>query len=264
MTILVLGATGKTGRHVAAALGTAARPVSRSTAIRFDWSDKSTWDTALAGATALYLVPPAKDLDTALVEEFLTRAVAAGVRRVVHLSAHGVGAARRREDVVRASGVDWTILRPRWFNQNFTEDFLLPMVLAGEVALPVGPGAHPFIDARDIADVAVAALTGDGHAGRVYELSGAEAISFPDAVAMVAEAVGREIRLVDVPGSAVAAALLADGFSPEYADDLGEALVAIRDGRDAEPATGVRDALGRAPRRFADYVKESAASGVWG
>ncbi|CAL9583322.1 NAD(P)H azoreductase [Actinosynnema sp. ALI-1.44] len=262
-TTLVLGATGKTGRRVAAALGSAARPASRSSALRFDWSDSSTWAPALAGVSAVYLVPPANNLDSAEVEAFVPVAVAAGVRRIVLLSARGIDPADRREAAVRESTVDWTILRPAWFQQNFSEDFLFPMVRAGEVTLPMGAGGNPFIDARDIADVAVAALTSDAHAGRVYELSGPEAISFPDAVALVAEASGREVKAVDVPEEPFTGALVEAGFSPEYATVLTASLAAIRDGHDAHLSTGVQDALGREPRRFEDYVKATAASGVW-
>ncbi|MBB5958306.1 uncharacterized protein YbjT (DUF2867 family) [Saccharothrix tamanrassetensis] len=263
MTILVLGATGKTGRRVAAALGSTARPVSRSSAQRFDWSDESTWDAALEGATAVYLVPPALNMEWVEMAEFLPRAEAVGVRRIVYLSARGIGEDDRRETLIRSSTVDWTILRPTWFHQNFTEDFLLPMVLAGEVALPMGPGGHPFIDARDIADVAVAALTSDGHAGEVYELSGPEAISFPDAVAQVAEASGRTIRVTDVPEGPFAETLAGFGIAPEYGEALTGSLAAIRDGHDAFLSTGVQDVLGRAPRPFADYVKDAASSGAW-
>ncbi len=262
MTILVLGATGKTGRRVAAALGESARPVSRSTDIRFDWDDESTWDAALSGATAVYLVPPVLNLETAELAAFVSRAVAAGVTRLVYLSERGVGTGRR-EAVVRASTVDWTILRATWFQQNFSEDFLHGMVQAGEVALPAGPGGHPFIDVRDIADVAVAALTTDGHAGKVYELSGPEAISLPDAVAQIAEATGRPIRVTDVPAGPFAEALAGFGFSREYAEILTASLTAIRDGHDAALSTGVQDVLGRAPRSFADFVKAAASSGAW-
>ncbi|MFI9817928.1 NAD(P)H-binding protein [Saccharothrix variisporea] len=262
-TTLVLGATGKTGRRVAAGLGATARPVSRSSAFRFDWSDTSTWAPALEGVSAVYLVPPALNLEAAEVEAFVPAAVAAGVRRIVLLSARGIDPSDRREAAVRESTVDWTILRPTWFQQNFTEDFLHPMVLSGEVALPMGAGGHPFIDAQDIADVAVAALTSDGHAGRAYELSGPEALSFPDAVAMVAEASGREVKAVDVPEEPFTADLVEAGFSPEYAAVLTGSLAAIRDGHDAHLSTGVQEALGREPRRFEDYVKAAAASGAW-
>lgn len=262
-TTLVLGATGKTGRRVAAALGPAARPVSRSSTFRFDWSDASTWGPALEGVSAVYLVPPAYDLEAAEVEAFVPAAVAAGVRRIVLLSARGIDPADRREAAVRESTVDWTVLRPSWFQQNFTEDFLHGMVVSGEVALPMGAGGNPFIDAQDIADVAVAALTSEAHAGRVYELSGPEAVSFPDAVALVAEASGRAVRAFDAPEEPFREGLVGAGFSPEYAAVLTASLAAIRDGHDAYLSTGVQEVLGREPRRFEDYVKAAAAAGAW-
>ncbi|NUT54120.1 MAG: NAD(P)H-binding protein [Saccharothrix sp.] len=264
MTILVLGGTGKTGRRVASALdalGVANRPVSRGTEVRFDWYDQSTWAAALDGATAVYLVPPAGTLDDAEVAAFVPRAVEAGVGRIVQLSSRGVPPDNGRERAVRESGVDWTILHPSWFAQNFSEDFFLPQVLAGEVPLPPGDGAHAFIDAQDIADVAVAALTQDGHAGVTYELSGPEAVTFEDAVARIAELSGRSVRVVEVSPEDYTATLRKAGFGPVYAGMLTMALSAIRAGLDAGVSDGVPSVLGRDGRLFGDYVKETA--GCW-
>jgi uncharacterized protein YbjT (DUF2867 family) len=262
MTILVLGATGKTGRRVTSALnalGVANRPVSRRTEVRFDWSDRSTWGPALDGATAVYLVPPSLNLDDAEVAEFVPRAVAAGVRRIVLLSARGISPEDGRERAVYESDVDWTILRPTWFSQNFSEDYFLPEVLAGEVVLPEGgEGAHPFIDARDIADVAVAALTQDGHANVAYELSGPEALTFGEAVARVGEVSGRAIRVVDVPAADYTARLVGAGVDPAYAEVLTMSLTAIRNGHDAALSDGVPSVLGHDGRLFGDYAKEAA------
>ncbi|WP_367130648.1 NAD(P)H-binding protein [Saccharothrix sp. HUAS TT1] len=265
MTILVIGGTGKTGRRVVSALdalGVANRPVSRSTDIRFDWSDPSTWDAALDGVTAAYLVPIGLNLDDAEVGAFVSRAVDAGVRRLVLLSARGIPPEDGRERAVRESGVDWTILRPTWFAQNFSEDYFLAQVLAGEVVLPAGGrGAHAFIDAQDIADVAVAALTQDGHAGVAYDLSAPEGLSFEDALARIGEVSGRSIRVVDVPAAEYTAMLVGAGFSAEYSEILTMSLVAIRDGHDAAVSDGVPSVLGHDGRLFDDYVKEAA--GVW-
>lgn len=262
MTILVIGATGKTGRRVTAALdalGVDHRPASRNSEIRFDWFDDTTWEPALAGATAVYLVPPALTLDDEEVAAFVPRAVAAGVRRFVALSARGIPEGDGRERAVRESGVDWTVLRPTWFSHNFSEDFFLPQVLGGEVVLPAGgDGAHPFIDARDIADVAVAALTRDGHAGVVYELSGPEALTFSEVLGQVGEASGRDLRLVDVPPAAFTALLVEGGIAPGYAEVLTGSLVAIRDGHDAHLSDGVPAVLEHDGRSFADYVKGAA------
>lgn len=265
MTILVLGGTGKTGRRVTSALdalGVAHRPVSRRTGIRFDWSDRSTWARALDGATAVYLVGPSMSLDDAEVAAFVPQAVEAGVRRLVLLSARGIPSDDGRERAVRESGVDWTILRPTWFSQNFSEDYFLPEVLAGELVLPAGgDGAHPFIDARDIADVAVAALTQDGHAGVTYELSGPEALTFGEAVARIGEVSGRSVRIRELPAADYTAMLVEGGVEEAYAEILTVSLTAIRGGHDAALSDGVPSVLGHDGRLFGDYVKE--ASGAW-
>jgi uncharacterized protein YbjT (DUF2867 family) len=262
MTILVIGATGKTGRRVTSALdalGVAYRPVSRHTDIRFDWTDESTWAPALDGVTAAYLVPIGTDIDDAEVAVFVPQAVAAGVRRLVLLSARGLTDDDGRERAVRESGVDWTILRPTWFSQNFSEDYFLPQILEGEIALPVGgDGGHPFIHAQDIADVAVAALTQEGHAGVTYELSGPRALTFGEVVAQIGDVSGRSIRLVDVPVADYIAGLVEGGFDAVWAEVLTLGLVAMRDGQDAALSDGVPSVLGHDGRSFEDYVKESA------
>lgn len=264
MTTLVLASTGKTGRRITSLLGPIARGVSRRSAIPFDWNDPNTWAAAVEGADAAYVVPPIENLDYSAVPEFVDLAKRSGVRNFVLLSARGMDFTMPHEAAVSGSGVDWTILRPAWFAQNFSEDMMLPAVLAGEVALPTGEGRHGFIDVDDIAAVAVAALTGGGsHAGQVYELTGPEAITFGEAVALIAAASGREIKYVDVPPESFRAGLLAHGMNAEYADLLTTLLTAIRNGQDADLADGVQRALGRAPRTFATYAQTAAATGVW-
>ncbi|QFZ24112.1 SDR family NAD(P)-dependent oxidoreductase [Saccharothrix syringae] len=262
---MVVGATGKTGRRVAAALGARGvdhRPVSRKSPIAFDWFDRATWGPALEGATAAYLVPPTFTLDDAEVAAFVPRAVEAGVRRLVLLSARGIPDGDGRERAVRESGVDWAVLRPTWFSHNFSEDFFLPQVRAGQVVLPAGgDGAHPFIDARDIADVAVALLTGEGPVGAVHELSGPRALSFPSVLERIGAVSGRTPELVDVAPAAFTAMLVDGGMAPDYAEVLTGSLVAIRGGHDAHVSDGVPAVLGRDARPFEDYLAE--ASGAW-
>ncbi|GAA3458868.1 NAD(P)H-binding protein [Saccharothrix longispora] len=265
MTILVIGATGKTGRRVTTALaerGVEHRPASRGAEVRFDWDDPSTWRSAVDGATAVYLVPPPTTLDDAEVAAFVPVAVDAGVRRIVLLSARGISLDDGRERAVRESGVDWVVLRPAWFSQNFSEDFFQPQVAAGQVVLPSGgDGAHPFVDARDIADVAVAALTQEGHEGAVYELSGPRALSFEEALAVLGDVSGRAARVVDVPPAEFVPLLVGGGLSPQYAEVLTMSLTAIRDGHDAALSDGVPSVLGREARSFEDYAK--GAAGAW-
>ncbi|NRQ31884.1 NAD(P)H-binding protein [Nonomuraea sp. NN258] len=270
--ILVLGARGKTGRRIAARLDRLGRPVraaSRSGGgTRFDFADRDTWSPALDGAGAVYLIPMNESVAAATVAEFLGVAARSGVRRVVLLSARGVaGAACPYQEPVelalRATGLEWTILRPAWFAQNFSEDLFLEPVRAGELALPAGEGRETFVDAEDIADVAVAALTRDGHAGEIYELSGPEALSFRTAVEMIAEASGRHVRYTPLETSRFNAALTAQGVPDEAAALVGELLGRIRDGAGEHVGDGVWRALGRHPRPFADYVKTAAAAGAW-
>jgi len=164
---------------------------------------------------------------------------------------------------VRDSGADLTILRSTWFSQNFSEDYLLEPVLAGEVALPAGDTPEPFIDADDIADVAVAALTEDGHVGRLYELTGPRLLTFAEAVHEIAEATGREIRYVPVSIDEYATAATGQGVPDEVIDILTYLFGEVLDGRNAHLADGVQRALGREPRDFADYARTAAATGVW-
>jgi uncharacterized protein YbjT (DUF2867 family) len=195
---LVMAGTGKTGRRLAARLaaeGHVARAAARHPSgrgdvegvrpVRFDWDDPATHGPALAGVDGIYLVPPALRVDHApLVDAFLARTRAAAIPRVVLLTARGVDQAppesplRAAELALEATGIASTVLRPSWFMQNFSEGVFAEGVHAGELAVPAGDGLTPFIDAEDIAAVAAVALTRDGHAGRAYDLSGPEALSW--------------------------------------------------------------------------------------
>ncbi|XVQ14333.1 NAD(P)H-binding protein [Spirillospora sp. CA-255316] len=269
--ILVIGARGKTGRRVAARLETLGVPVraaSRTTGTRFDWDDRATWAPALNGTGAVYLVPMAEYVDMAAVAAFVGQAVEAGVRRLVLLSARTEGGdvlhgQEPAEEAVRASGAEWTILRPAWFSQNFSEDYLLPPILAGDLAVPTGEGREAFVDAEDIADVAVAALTRDGHAGETYELSGPEPLSFRTVAEMIAAASGRQIRYTPLEKAAYAELLRSQGVPADLSDEVADLMDTLRQGAGDRVGDGVRRALGRDPRPFADYVKETAATGVW-
>jgi len=198
-----------------------------------------------------------------VVGSFAELAVHSGARRLVLLAGRGEPESESAEQAVRDSGADLTILRSTWFSQNFSEDYLLEPVLAGEVALPAGDTPEPFIDADDIADVAVAALTEDGHVGRLYELTGPRLLTFAEAVHEIAEATGREIRYVPVSIDEYATAATGQGVPDEVIDILTYLFGEVLDGRNAHLADGVQRALGREPRDFADYARTAAATGVW-
>ncbi|MBH5334715.1 NAD(P)H-binding protein [Streptomyces pactum] len=268
-TVLVLGGSGKTGRRVAALLaerGVPARTASRGGATRFDWLDATTWGPALDGVTAVYLVY-LQDLGSARapghIEEFLRLAKERGVARVVLLSARDWPAARPVEDAVRASGLGWTILRPTWFAQNFSEDMFLPYLQAGELRLPTGDGREPFIDAADIAEVAVAALTDDRHHGESYDLSGPRPMSFGEAVAAIAGATGRDLRYTPVSHQEFRADLVAAGLTEADAGIVDGLLRTIEEGSSAYLSDCVRRVLGREPRDFGAFAARAAAEGAW-
>jgi uncharacterized protein YbjT (DUF2867 family) len=267
--ILVLGATGKTGRRVLARLtarGVPTRAGSRSAQPRFDWEDRSTWASALRDAKSVYIsyypdiaVPGAVET----VGSFAELAVTSGVPRLVLLSGRGEAEAEHAEQAVRDSGAELTILRSTWFAQNFSEDYLLEHVLSGEVALPGGDTPEPFVDADDIADVAVAALTDDRHIGQLYELTGPRLLTFAEAAEEISKAAGREVRYVPVSIQEYATAAAEQGVPDEVIDLLTYLFGKVFDGRNAHLADGVQRALGREPRDFADYARDAATTGVW-
>jgi uncharacterized protein YbjT (DUF2867 family) len=265
---LVLGATGTTGRRVAdrlAARGVATRLGSRSGEPPFDWADETTWPAVLHDVTAAYLVfypdlvaPGALDS----VRRFAGAAVAGGVRRLVLLSGRGEELAQLAEQAVLASGVDATIVRCAFFAQNSEKGFE-EFIRAGTVALPAPEVGEPFVDADDIADVVVAALTEDGHAGELYELTGPRLLTFEESVAEIAKATGRDIGYQRVAAAEFIAGLVEQGIPEEEAAVFAEIFGTVLDGRNAHLTDGVRRALGRPPRDFADYARDAAATGVW-
>jgi uncharacterized protein YbjT (DUF2867 family) len=265
---LVLGGTGKTGRRVAEglkALGVPVRIGTRAGQPPFDWEDESTWAPALQGVSRAYVsyypdlaAPGAVEV----VGSFAQLAVKNGVRRLVLLAGRGEAEAEHAEQAVHDSGADLTVVRATWFMQNFSEDYWLEPLLSGEFALPAGQTPEPFVDADDIADVAVAALVDDRHIGELYELTGPRLLTFAEAVEEIAQAAGRDIRYVPVSVEDYAAEAAAQGVPGDVVDLLTYLSGTVLDGRNAHVTDGVRR-LGREPRDFADYARDTAATGIW-
>lgn len=273
-TTLVVGSTGKTGRRVAERLrrrGVEVRAGSRSGAPPFDWEEPATWPDAVRGVDAAYVsfypdlaVPGAPET----VGAFARTAVEGGVRQLVLLSGRGedgaVLAEQAVQDVAREGGAGCTVVRASWFAQNFSEGYLLEPVLDGVLALPAGDVPEPFVDADDIADVAVAALTEPGHAAAVYEVTGPRALTFTDVAEEISAASGRDLRFEPVPIEEYAAALTAFDVPDDVVWLLTYLFTEVLDGRNASPADGVRRALGREARDVRDYARATAATGIWG
>lgn len=265
----VFSGTGTTGRRIVARLearGIPTRSGSRRGSPPFDWADESTFGDALDGVSAAYLAyhpdmaaPGAAEI----VATLSAVAVDAGVERLVLLSGRGEEDGLPTERAVRDSGAAWTILRSSWFAQNFSESFMLDPILAGEVVLPTGGVTEPFVDADDLADAAVAALTEPGHEGRTYELTGPRLLTFGDAVDEIAKASERSIAFVPVSTREFAAHLAGQAVPPDLVEFLTQLFTKVLDGRNSHLTGDLEEILGRPARDFRDYAETTAATRVW-
>ncbi|QYN40028.1 NAD(P)H-binding protein [Pseudonocardia sp. DSM 110487] len=274
--ILVLGGKGKTGRRVVAQLeakGVPVRLASRSSERRFDWYDESTWPGIASGIHTAYLAPPVGPTGLAQACRFVTHAAENGLRRVVLLSGRGVGSPGREfavyegqldvEHAVKGSGADWTIVRPAWFMQGFSEDFGHEYVMAGEIRFSAGTGAEAWIDADDIGEVMAAVLLDERHTGQTYSLSGPRTLTMAEVADELTTATGREIRYVDLDPAEHVAELTAIGVTQEDAESVRDLFAVIRNHRSEYVSHGVEEVLGRAPRDFTDWARSTAQAGAW-
>jgi uncharacterized protein YbjT (DUF2867 family) len=266
---LVVGGTGKTGRRVVERLrrrGVPARAVTPSSDPPFDWEDPDTWAPSFEGMHAAY-VTFYPDISVAgapeAIEGVAEQALIAGCRRLVLLSGRGEVQAERAEAALQDSGADWTVVRCSWFMQNFSEGMFAEPLAAGALGLPVGDVRVPFVDADDIADVVVTALTEDGHAGRLYDLTGPRALTHAEAVAEISAATGRDLRYEQITMDAFEAALAEQGGPPDLVVLLRYLFTEVLIDENAALGDGVQRALGRQPRDIAEFARDAAARGVW-
>lgn len=267
--ILVIGATGKTGKRVAQRLEAqdlSVRYGTRHSKIPFDWEQPKTWPAALEGIASAYVayspdlaVPSAQDV----IAEFVAAAEAAGLKRVVLLSQRNEARAQACEQLVKDSSLEWTILQPSWFMQNFNEGGFLEDVLSGEVSAPDSGAKEPWVDLEDVADVAVAALLEDNHVGVTYEITGSELLTWQEAVGKIAEATGRNVTYKSVTPKEFEGTLVAAGIPQEDAEFVATLVAEILDGKNANTADGLQRALGREPRTFAQFATSAQAQGCW-
>ncbi|MBJ3784318.1 NmrA family NAD(P)-binding protein [Devosia sediminis] len=266
--ILVIGATGKVGRRVLANLaaqGHAARPAGRRTPLPFDWQDRSNWAAHFAGidtAFVAYYPDLASPQGAEDIAALVAVAKAAGLKRMVLLSGRGESGAVRAENVLRDSGLGYTVVRAAFFNQNFSEGMMYPGVMQGILALPAGQRVEPFVDVDDIAEIAASALVDDRHHNRLYEVTGPRLISFADAVAEIGAATGRSVQYAPISLDDFHAAMAGE-VGPEDAELYTELFRELFDGRNESVTDGVQQALGRPPRDFADFCRTVARSGAW-
>lgn len=197
------------------------------------------------------------------IRELVAMAVELGVRRLVLRSGRGEEEAQRCERIVQNAGIEWTVVRASWFDQNLSEGEFLGMVLDGAITLPAAEIPEPFVDANDIADVALTALTEDGHNGEVYEVTGPRLLTFSEVAHEISEAIGREVQFIPIPKETFAAAITESGAPHQIAWLLDYLFDTALDGRNAHTCDGVQRALGREPTDFAEFARPSAESGIW-
>jgi uncharacterized protein YbjT (DUF2867 family) len=268
MTTLVIGGTGKTGRRVAHRLTTMCHPVrigSRHTTPAFDWTDPNTRPDALAGCDTAYVTfQPDLGLPGAdtVIGAFARVAVAAGCQRLVLLSGRGEEGAGRAEDALIASGAEWTVVRSAFFVQNFTEAFWAEELAHGSLTLVEHQVGEPFVDADDLADVVVTALTTAGHVGAVHEVTEPRLVTFGQIADEVSTLTGQPISYAELDPGSYIAALVAAGLPEPDAAGLAYLFTEVLDGRNAHVTSTVRDLLGREPRDVAEVLKEAAAEGA--
>ncbi len=268
--ILVLGGKGKTGRKVAERLtkkGITVRIGSRTEKLPFDWEDPGTWAAAMEGMDAVYVtfqpdlaVPGAVEV----IERFTAQAVKSRVQKLVLLSGRGEKEAQVCEQLVMNAGLDWTIVRASWFNQNFNESFLLDPILAGHVSLPRAEALEPFVDTDDIADVVVASLLDSSHNQQVYELTGPRLMSWQQAIEEISAATKRDIRFEPISIDEYIKMLREHQVPEDFLWLINYLFTEVLDGRNSSITEDIEKVLGRRPKDFTEYVRETGETGVWG
>ena len=282
---LVIGATGEVGRQVVERLlsrGHAVRAATRHPEaagprdpdgpgalayVEFDLERPETFPPALDGVDRVFLIArPGDDQPERVAMPLIDEMKRRGVRYVVNLTAMGADlhedfGLRRVERYLEGSGLDFTHLRPNWFMQVFSGGPLHAAILGtGAFHLPVGDARISYIDLRDIAAVAVTALTEPGHAGKAYTLTGGASLHHGEVAGTLTEAVGRRIGYVDLTEEQARSALRSAGLSAERAERLIGFYRLVREGMCA-PVTGDAEALlGREPVPFRRFAADYAAA----
>ncbi len=263
--VLVAGGAGKTGRRVAErleALGESVRLASRSTPVRFDWDDPSTWEAAVDGVSGAYLayVP---DLAFPGAVETIDAAGAVlarhGVERVVLLSGRGEEGALAAEDALTSHVPTARVVRGAWFTQNFTEGMFADEIAEGGLALPVSPSVRePFVDADDLADVIVTLLRDAATAGRRVDVTGPELLTFAEVVALVGDTTGPTVELTTLGPAEYVDRLVTVGLAPEEAHGMLGLFQELFDGRNEHTTDTVETYLGRPARTVREVLDRTA------
>ena len=268
-TILVLGSTGKTGKRVAERLQNLQIPIrlgSRNGQPSFNWDEPNNWQEVLTEIESVYITfQPDLAVPQAIkkIKQFTEVAKATNVKKLVLLSGRGEKEAQACEQVIIQSGLEWTIIRASWFMQNFSENFLLDSILGNEVVLPTIKTLEPFVDADDIADVAVTVLTDKKHSNKIYELTGAELLSFQSATSKIAKALNRPITYAEIGIDEYVSILKSYQLPDDFIWLIQYLFTEVLDGRNESLNNDIENILGRKPTTFDEYVSKTVKTGVW-
>ncbi|WP_298504418.1 NmrA family NAD(P)-binding protein [uncultured Maribacter sp.] len=268
--IVVIGGTGKTGSRVAKNLkesGYNVRIVGNKTNPGLDWENQETYDAVLEGMDRAYIVyypdlavPGSKKAITILTK----KAITAGLKKVVLLSGKGETEAEACEQIVANSGLDYTLVRASWFNQNFSEGAFIDFVLDGVVALPMPEARIPFVDANDIADVVSKVLVDDSYNGQTITVTGPEMRSFEEVVGIMADASNRHIQYVPISIEEFKDGMQKAGLPDSYVWLFGYLFKEVLGNPDnQEVSYDVEKVLGRKAIDFTEYAAKVAATGIW-
>lgn len=268
--ILVIGGTGKTGRRVVQNLNQEGHKVRlgvRSNTPKFDWTDFSTFEPALKGIDRAYIVyypdlavPGAKEAIKALTEA----ALKLGVEKVVLLSGKGEVEAEACEQIVAESGLNYTLVRASWFNQNFSEGAFLDMVNSGFVAFPMADAEIPFVDAGDIADVVSKVLTDDTYNGETITVTGPNRLTLRNAVDEISKGIDKEIKFQSISIEEFKDGMKAAGLPDSYVWLFGYLFKEVLGKPENQTVSDdIEKVLGRKAKSFEEYVKETVKTGVW-
>lgn len=275
-TILVIGATGTVGSPLASQLQAAGHTVRRATSrapqaadqVQVDLQSQAGSAAALAGVdTAFVLAPPGHVRQDLLVKPFIDKACAAGVSKLVLMSAMGANAfeaapLRQAELHLERSGLAWNVIRPNWFMQNFNTFWLHGIQTQGKILLPTGQAKGSFIDARDISAVAAVLLTTPTFDDQAFDLTGAEALDHAQVAAIISRVTGRNIAYEEITPDAMRLDLLQAGLPADYADFLLMILAAFKDSHAERTTDAVQRITGRAPGTLEQYARDYQAAWV--
>ena len=268
--ILVIGGTGKTGSRVAknlSQLGHNVKIAGRKTKPAFDWKHPDTYDAALKDMDRAYIVyypdlavPGARDA----IQTLTDKALKAGLDKVVLLSGKGEKEAEACEEIVANSGLNYTLVRASWFNQNFSEGAFLEFILKGTVAMPMPDAEIPFVDADDIAEVAAKVLLDDSYNGETVTVTGPRKMTFREAVETMAAGIGKEIHYQPISIEEFKDGMKAAGLPDSYVWLFGYLFEEVLGNADNQVVShDVQKVLGREATDFRDYVAKTVTTGVW-